>query len=55
MGLFTPKSGAVDWRSLKQLDVEALARTAAEEDADKIEALYDMLIGVRRGLFCLVL
>ena len=46
MPLFRPKVGTVNWSALQALNPDELVVTESDADADRLEALYPMLIEV---------
>ena len=44
--LFAAKTGALDWARLRELDPDRIIETQSDADADRLEALYDMLVRV---------
>ncbi|EDQ87277.1 uncharacterized protein MONBRDRAFT_27498 [Monosiga brevicollis MX1] len=42
--LFAAKTGALDWARLRELDPDRIIETQSDADADRLEALYDMLV-----------
>ncbi len=47
MPLFRPKAAPVNWAALKALDPEVLVASDNDADADRLEAIYPMLVAVR--------